>query len=162
VRTAHSAEAQVAALRQNALRSARSPSAAAPPARSVAAAQPAPKSVELSKPSGESASLEDSFKAALKRQAAEQNAAREQSSAAATSRDPATVAVSVVVDPADATVWRNAAIEPSPPLTYALKKGQVVVLLVAHPGFRSRVVRLDGSQTEVIVTLQKLNPDNPP
>jgi hypothetical protein len=156
----HSAEVQAPAPRQNTLRSAGSP-VTADSLGSVATAHPELKPVDPSKPSDKVTTLEDSFKAALKRQAAEQNAAREQSSAEANAKDALTTAVSLVVDPIDATVWRNGAIERSTPLTYAIKKGQVVVLLVVHPGFRSRVVRLDGSRTEVSVTLPKLNPSDP-
>ncbi|MBN1608986.1 MAG: hypothetical protein JW940_20330 [Polyangiaceae bacterium] len=160
-RALHSAKVQVPAGRQNARRPASSPVVADPLVRPVAAVHPEPKPVDPGEPSGEVATLEDSFKAALKKQAAEQNAALEQSSAEADSKDGLTTAVSLVVDPTDATVWRNGAIERSAPLTYAIKKGQVVVLLVAHPGYRSRVVRLDGSRTEVSVTLQKLDPQGP-
>jgi len=157
----HSAAVQLPAARPTALGSASSPVAAAPPARTAAAAHPEPKPLDPGKPSGKVTTLEDSFKAALKRQAAEQNPDREQSSAETNSKDALTTSVSVVVDPNDATVWRNGAIERPTPLTYTLKKRQVVVLLVAHPGFRSRVVRLDGTRTQVSVTLQKLNPYDP-
>ena len=169
MRPVRSVGAQVRPVRRSAPRSVASTSGASPLAPPVAATQSEPRR-ESSKPSGESASLEDSFKAALKQQAAERNArdhegsdaARVQRSAGADSADAPGVAVSLVVDPPDATIYRNGAVDRSTPPTYTIKKGQVVVVMLVRSGFRSRVVRLDGSRRTVSVTLKKRTSGDPP
>lgn len=147
----------------------RAASGARPQLETAESSKPPNNSAESSTPADQSASLQDSFKAALRKQAADQSArdpvgdtqAEEQSATKDAVKDAPVMAVTFVVNPVDAAVYRNGAVEGATPLRYGIKKGQVLVLQVARPGFHSRTVRLDGTQTKVSVTLKKINADDP-
>ena len=116
-------------------------------------------------------SLQDKFKAALEEkeglaegEAKTETASEDTDESEETSKDTQkahVMRVTLTVNPPDAKVYRNGAMEETTPRTYAVYKGHPLVVRVARPGYRSRTVYLNGSTHQVSITLEKINKHDP-